>query len=177
MGFPSSDPAVVCAVFGRPELQFLMSLPRIPVTLCCRAKAACRSLQTIPSISTNTVAQQVLAAWAVIRYGISRRTTWARTFSSGRTGLGMMTMTIEERVYSALRSSQPATALRALVGDLSGEGRGKAEIIELFENLVVQQRGRTDSREEYEDAILDVLDALRGWCHPAAELLPEKPGR
>ena len=33
-----------------------------------------------------------------------------------------------------------------------------------------------DCRESDEDAVLDVMDALLGWCHPSAELLPEKPG-
>lgn len=85
-------------------------------------------------------------------------------------------MTLEERVHSALRSAQPAAGLRALVGDLAREGHGKADVLELFENIVVQQRTGADFRDKDEEAMLDVLDALRGWCHPAAELLPEQPG-
>jgi hypothetical protein len=38
----------------------------------------------------------------------------------------------------------------------------------------VQLRSRPDGRESDEDAVLDVMDALLGWCHPSAELLPEK---
>ncbi|MCI0741754.1 MAG: hypothetical protein L0Y72_22200 [Gemmataceae bacterium] len=34
-----------------------------------------------------------------------------------------------------------------------------------------------DFGEEDEETVLEVLDALRGWRHPAAELLPEKPVR
>lgn len=83
-------------------------------------------------------------------------------------------MTFAERVDIALRSAQPGTALRALIADLGREGRGNAEIIELLENLVAERRTRADFREEHEEAILDVLDALRGWCHPAAKLLPKK---
>ena len=85
-------------------------------------------------------------------------------------------MTLQERVESALHSAQAAPALRALADDLAREGRGKAEILVLFESVLVQQRTRADFREEDEEAVLDVLDALRGWCHPTAELLPEKPG-
>src|SRR5713101_2108525 len=87
---------------------------------------------------------------------------------------GGITVTFEERVHAALRSTQPAHALRALVDDLAREGRGKAEILELLEIFVVQQRTHPDFRDEDEEAMLDVLDALRGWCHPAAELFPEK---
>ena len=79
----------------------------------------------------------------------------------------------EERVQNALRNAEPA--LRTLVRDLAREGHSKAEIIELLERVVTQQRARGEARGE--EALLDVLDALRGWCHPTAELLPEKPGR
>jgi hypothetical protein len=84
-------------------------------------------------------------------------------------------MTLEERVQSALRTSEPA--LRALVRDLAREGHAKSEIIELLERVVLQQRTGGEVREEDEEALLDLLDALRGWCHPTAELLPEKPAR
>ena len=81
-------------------------------------------------------------------------------------------MTLEERVRSALRSTQPAQALRALVNDLADDGHAKPQIIELLESFVVQQRSHPDFREGDEEALLDVLDALSGSCHPAAELLP-----
>jgi len=86
-------------------------------------------------------------------------------------------MTLEQRVASALHSAQAASALRALVADLAREGRAKTEIVELLDNVVVRQRTAADFREEDEETVLEVLDALRGWCHPAAELLPEKPVR
>jgi hypothetical protein len=90
---------------------------------------------------------------------------------------GGTTMTLEQRIRGALRSAQPAPALRALVCDLAREGRAKPEILGLLDDFVVQQRTHADFREEDEEAVFDVLDALRGWCHPASELLPEKPGR
>jgi hypothetical protein len=82
-------------------------------------------------------------------------------------------MPLDERIHCALRSAQPALALRTLVADLAREGCGKPEILELLENFVVQQRTRADYREKDEEAVMDVLDALNGWCHPVAELLPE----
>jgi hypothetical protein len=84
-------------------------------------------------------------------------------------------MTAEERVQTALRSAEPVRALRVLVQDLAREGSTKAEIHGLLERSLVQLRTRPDVREGDEEAVLDVLDALTGWCHPSAELLPEKP--
>ena len=86
-------------------------------------------------------------------------------------------MTVEERVQGALRAAQPGNALRALVTDLAREGCAKAEIIESLENFLVRHRTGANYREKDEEALLDVLDALHGWCHPASELLPEPPGR
>ena len=79
----------------------------------------------------------------------------------------------ESRLESALRSSQPAQALRALALDLFREGRSKEEIYEYLETFVVRQRTRADYRESDEEMILDVMDALTGWCHPEARLSVE----
>ncbi len=86
-------------------------------------------------------------------------------------------MTAEDRVINALHSPEPVPTLRALVHDLAGQGSTNAEIYGLLEKFLVQLRQRTDFREADEEAVLDVLDALSGWCHPSAELLPEKPAR
>jgi hypothetical protein len=83
-------------------------------------------------------------------------------------------MTPEDRVAGALRSPEPATALRALVQALADEGSNKAQIYGLLERVLVQLQTQPDSAER-EEAVLDVMDALIGWCHPSAELLPEKP--
>lgn len=86
-------------------------------------------------------------------------------------------MTAEERVETALRSAEPVRALRGLVQELAREGSTKAAIHGLLEKSLMQLRTRPDFRESDEDAVLDVLDALTGWCHPGAELLPNKPVR
>ncbi len=86
-------------------------------------------------------------------------------------------MNAEERVETALRSAEPAQALRGLVQDLAREGLARTAIAELLERSLAQLRTRPDFSASDEDAVLDVLDALTGWCHPSAELLPDKPGR
>ena len=83
-------------------------------------------------------------------------------------------MTFDQRVQTALRSSQPVVALRALVQELAREGNAKAVIYELLEKYVVALRSQPDHREADQEAVLDVLDALSCECHPTAELLPEK---
>jgi hypothetical protein len=84
-------------------------------------------------------------------------------------------MTAESRLENVLRSPQPAQALRALVEDLAREGSSKTQIYKLLERFLAQLRSRHDFRETEEEAVLDVMDALTGWCHSSAELLPDKP--
>lgn len=82
-------------------------------------------------------------------------------------------MTDFERFESALRSPEPARALRSVVLELADEGGEKSEIYARLEKLLVDRRRcREDHSESEEDAVLDVMDALAGWCHPTAQLLP-----
>ena len=83
-------------------------------------------------------------------------------------------MTTSELLESALRSTTPVQPLRAGVRELAREGNNKAEIYGLLEALLGQFRTRSDFRETDEDAVLDVMDALTGWCHPVAELFPDE---
>ena len=41
-------------------------------------------------------------------------------------------------------------------------------------NFLVRHRQEEDYRESDDDALEGVMDALTGWCHPSAELLPEE---
>jgi hypothetical protein len=84
-------------------------------------------------------------------------------------------MTAEERMEAALHCAEPVPALRGLVQDLAREGSSKTEIYGLLEKALAQVRARPVFRESDEDAVLDVMDALTGWCHTSAELLPERP--
>jgi hypothetical protein len=77
----------------------------------------------------------------------------------------------------ALHAPEPARALPAFVQELACAGRSKTEIYGLLEKVLAQVRSQPVFREGDEDAVLDVMDALTGWCHSSAELLPEKPAR
>jgi hypothetical protein len=86
-------------------------------------------------------------------------------------------MTSEDSVETALRSAEPDRALRRLVQNLAREGSTKPAIYEFLEKSLVRLRSRPGFREGDEEVILDIMDALTGWCHPSAELLPENPAR
>jgi hypothetical protein len=81
-------------------------------------------------------------------------------------------MDYEQRFEAALKSAEPGRALRSLVLALSAEGVRKEVIYELCEQLLL--RLRAASREAEEESLLDVMDALTGWCHSEARLLPDK---
>ena len=86
-------------------------------------------------------------------------------------------MTAQERLETALRSKDPGLRLRGLVEDLAREGIAKPQIYQLLESLLSQLRMRADFSQTAEESILDVMDALDGWCHPSAKLLPDEPVR
>lgn len=80
-------------------------------------------------------------------------------------------MTETERFETALHSHDPGTALRTVVLELAMEGTAKPELYSRLETFLLERRLREEHSESDEDALLDVLDALSGWCHPAAQLL------
>jgi hypothetical protein len=81
-------------------------------------------------------------------------------------------MNDEERYELALQTKEPERALRALVLDLAKEGRHKTEIYTALESVLVRLRARGD-QDEQEESVLNVLDALTGWCHPDGRLLAD----
>jgi hypothetical protein len=83
-------------------------------------------------------------------------------------------MTTKERLQTALERPDGARLLRAAVLELGAEGCPKGEIAASLEKLLLDLRGRPNHREADEDAVLDVLDGLAGWCHADARLLPEQ---
>lgn len=83
-------------------------------------------------------------------------------------------MTPAERMEAALRSPDSAQALRTVALELAAEGCQKPAIYALLEKLLLNLRVRQDHRESVEDAVLDVMDGLAGWCHPDARLLPQQ---
>jgi hypothetical protein len=80
---------------------------------------------------------------------------------------------IEESLYErALATPSPAVALRAAVEGLSAQGHPKADVYTSLEQLLHRLRSQ-GGRGGHEEVVLDIMDALTGWCHPNARLLPE----
>lgn len=78
------------------------------------------------------------------------------------------------RIEQAWRSDDPGRALSDLVRQLAAEGHAKKEILSEFERFVLAIRERPDFIDSEQDILLDVMDALVGWCHPAYWLLPDQ---
>jgi len=79
----------------------------------------------------------------------------------------------EKRFVGALRSSEPAQALRALVHELTTEGWSREKIYSTFEEFLLQLRQSSNYRVSDEDVLTDVMDALAGWCHSSSQFFPE----
>jgi hypothetical protein len=74
---------------------------------------------------------------------------------------------------TALNAANPAFALRDAVQVLDAAGTRKKEIQSSLEILLQESRQGENAGAIHEDAILDVLDSLEGWCHANARLLPD----
>jgi hypothetical protein len=85
---------------------------------------------------------------------------------------GMEEMPIPERLIAAKDAPDPARAIREAVIELRDAGRTKDEVSAWLNDLLVSVR-REQSEPTSEDAILNTLDAVEGWCHPSARLFPE----
>jgi hypothetical protein len=82
-------------------------------------------------------------------------------------------MCIDEIFERALHSGEPVHELRALALRLSSQGYDRTALVEKFE--AVRQQLRLADREADEDAVMDVLDFLTGWCSPHMRL-PQASG-
>lgn len=79
-------------------------------------------------------------------------------------------MTVNERFETALHAHDPGAALRVVVLELAAEGTAKPELYGRLEKFLLERRLREEHSESDEESLLDVLDALSGWCHPTAQL-------
>jgi hypothetical protein len=77
-------------------------------------------------------------------------------------------MQIEEQFSEALRSDQPTLRLRDVIIDLLAHGQTRDVIATELENYRnhLQDQGRSDD----EDAVLDAMDFLQGWCSPQMKI-------
>jgi hypothetical protein len=80
---------------------------------------------------------------------------------------------IDERIEQALRSIAPVNELRNMAQHLLAKGNTREAVIELFEHA--RQHLRDTNREQDEDAVMDVMDILVGWCSPHMLLPPQQP--
>ncbi len=80
-------------------------------------------------------------------------------------------MTPLERLHDALRSATPPQALASTVEALASEGVSSADIYDLLERLLLNLRARGNGAEADAELVLDIMDAVTGWCHPSAQLL------
>jgi hypothetical protein len=87
-------------------------------------------------------------------------------------------MIAQERFVQALAAAQPAQALRSLVEQLSQEGKSKQDIYDALARQLLLVRASAGDQGAEEEMLLEVMDALSGWCNPSAQLLPgEEPAR
>jgi hypothetical protein len=80
---------------------------------------------------------------------------------------------IDKRIQQALSSSEPVHELRNWVPHLLADGQTREAILELLERA--RQQLRQADRETDEDAVMDAMDFLVGWCSPHMMLPPEQP--
>ena len=77
-----------------------------------------------------------------------------------------------ERFNPAMQSERVEENLRQTILDLAKEGHSKEEIMDAMDHLLEHVREVHSSAESAEeDMILEVMDALTGWCHPKSRLL------
>lgn len=80
-------------------------------------------------------------------------------------------MTVDARIETALRSAAAVAELRSLAIALQKEGQDHSAILQFFDE---NRRALGDAgRDADEDAMLEVMDFLVGWCSPHMSLAPK----
>ena len=77
-------------------------------------------------------------------------------------------MAIDFRIEAALRTPAPMKSLRDLAAELLRSGQGRDAVYGLFESA--RAALREADREPDEEAVMDVMDFLTGWCSPHMKL-------
>jgi hypothetical protein len=79
---------------------------------------------------------------------------------------------VQESLEQALRSSEPVSELRALAVRLFAEGQTNEAVL-AFE--AARQRLWEEQREADEEAVMEGMDFLVGWCAPHMKLPDPAP--
>jgi hypothetical protein len=82
-------------------------------------------------------------------------------------------MKIDESIEKALHAPDPVKELRSLVEGLLAQGQSEETVLATLERARSQLR--VDGREKDEDAVMDVMDFVVGWCSPRMRLSPASP--
>jgi hypothetical protein len=77
-----------------------------------------------------------------------------------------------EEFESAVRTSEPVDALRKLALEFAARSYSRDRVRELFQQFLVRLQEGTADREADEDAVMDGVDMIDGWCGPHARLFP-----
>lgn len=83
------------------------------------------------------------------------------------------TQGVEERLLGLALNVPPArlvSELREFARELLAAGYPRQRLYDDFESVRAALRERGDAYEEREDAVMDVMDFLSGWCAPGAKL-------
>jgi hypothetical protein len=72
-----------------------------------------------------------------------------------------------DQIRSALLDSEPNGALDRLVLEEQARGRKTIQIYDDLLGHIPAIRALPEYAEDWEDALGDTLDALRGWVHPS----------
>ena len=74
------------------------------------------------------------------------------------------------RIEEGLLGPAPHERLAAIAIELSSDGLGQDEILQIFESFRAELR--LADRKTDEDVLMDVMDRICGWCSPHVRLFP-----
>lgn len=80
-------------------------------------------------------------------------------------------MTNAEYLEAALKEPNPGPACHSLAVTLKDAGLPQAELLKLFEEA--RERHARDIDETCENALLDTMEYIAGWCLPEKRLYPD----
>lgn len=82
-------------------------------------------------------------------------------------------MVIDARIEESLAGAAAVDQLRSLAISLQREGQSQDSILDFFDQA--RKALGAAGREADEDAVLEVMDFLVGWCSPHMDLSSERP--
>lgn len=81
-------------------------------------------------------------------------------------------MTQIDELLRLLQGPAPEALLCQFVKSSAAKGMSQSELYLLLDSVLLKVR-KQDGAENAEEAVLSVMDAVTGWCHPSARIFPE----